>query len=336
VAAIGHDVSLGAIAASSDPRKSNRPLLALWCEIGMDIAGGAAVIELGGTRTDTPAPGDPVKISLDGGDGAAVVFTGEVSAVAHTAAGLRVTASDGLARLARLTVAKAYDAQTCGAIVEDVLGLAGLARGEVDEGPTFPSFALHPGARALAQLRRLAEACGVDLFADGEGKVSFAGPRRGSASHRFAYGKRILELCLESSPPAFDGAAVFGEGTGAPDAPHWLTTDLSGATGKAAIGHGGAVLRGREGARTLPVVDGAVRSTSVAEGLAVARMRAAAARAVRGFARVLGAPAVRPAERVALENLPTALGDLGKDPLRVRRVRHRVSPERGFVTRMEF
>jgi len=339
VARIESEVKIGSLTASTSPQREARALIRLVAELGMGGAGGRCVVELAGPSLSPPAPGDSVQVSFGSGASATTVFTGEVQEVTRTATALRVAAVDALARLARFDVEAAYEAKTAGDIVKDVLSRAGVDPGTVHDGPTFPAYVLHKGPRALRHLRRLAELCGADLYADAEGKVCFATPDEQGAEHTFRYGEHILQLSLEDAPPAFDSAVVWGEGAASAQGAgkeHWLVSDLSSVSGKAAIGQGGAVAAGQEGERPLHVVDGAIRSGEAAQEIARARAAAVASRAVRGFLRVLGEPAVAPGDLVTIEDLPAEQPAPSRPPLRVRRVRHTLDAPGGFVTRMEF
>jgi hypothetical protein len=105
-------------------------------------------------------------------------------------------------------------------------------------------------------------------------------------------------------------------------------------SGKASVGEGGSVTPGQEGERPRLVLDGALRSGEAAKAVAEARAAAVAARAVRGFMQVLGAPGVKPGDTVVVGALPGNGASPG--PLRVRRVRHRLDSRVGFVTRVDF
>jgi hypothetical protein len=332
----GH-VEIGPLTASTTPSREARQLLSLVGELGMGGAGGRCVVELAGPSLSPPAQGDLVRVSLGDEQGLTPIFTGQVLGSTRTVTALRISAVDGLAKLARLDVEGHYENQTAGAIVRDVLGQAGVEEGTISDGPTLGSYTLHRGPRALRHLQRLAELRGADLYTDGEGRACFTTPAEEGTRHTFRYGGDVLQFHLESVQPAFDSIIVRGEGAAdaqGSDKAHWLMTDLESVSGKAALGESGAVTAGQEGERPLLVVEGAVRSGEAARVLAEARMAAVASRAVRGFLEVLGTPGVTPGDSVLLEDLPGE--DTAAPALRVRRVRHRLDPHHGFLTRMDF
>lgn len=330
-------VEIGPLTASTTPRPEARQLLSLVGELEMGGAGGRCVVELAGPSLSPPSLGDRVRVSLGDERGLTPIFTGEVLGSTRTVTALRISAVDGLTKLARMDVEGYYEDQTAGAIVRDVLGQAGLEAGTIADGPTLGRYTLHRGPRALRHLQRLAELCGADLYTDGEGRVCFTTPSEQGTRHTFRYGRDVLQFHLESAQPAFDSVVVRGEGaadTQGSDKAHWLVTDLESVSGKAALGASGAVTPGQEGERPLQVMEGAVRSGEAARALAEARMAAVASRAVRGFLEVLGSPSVTPGDDVLVEDLPGEGAPL--PALRVRRVRHRLDSHHGFVTRVDF
>ena len=71
--------------------------------------GGRCVVEIADPSLSVPALGDSVQVSLGKGDGTTPVFTGEVRQVTRTATALRITATDGLAKLATFDLEMAYE-----------------------------------------------------------------------------------------------------------------------------------------------------------------------------------------------------------------------------------
>jgi hypothetical protein len=183
--------------------------------------------------------------------------------------------------------------------------------------------------------------CGADLFTDGDGKVNLAVPKSGSSDHSFRFGETVLAMELRRAPAAFDGVEVWGEGaasTKGTDKAHWLSTDLSGVSGKASIDSGGAP-QSSSGTRTLRVSDGAIRSGGVAQDTATAWAKALASHWLEGTIEVFGAPEVEPGDLIEITDLPREHGAtklLEGHLLRVRAVRHTLDRDRGLRTRLEF
>lgn len=272
------------------------------------------------------------------------VFTGEVDLVEQSTESALVTASDGLAKLARLDVEVAYEEVRTSFIVTDLLDRAGLPAGEIEQGPSFSSYLIHRGPRGLRHLRRLAELCGANIFTDGTGMVHFACPKQGGPDHRLQYGQNILSIDIWEPETLNDGVVVWGEGaagTRGLEKAHWLATDLTDLKGQASIGPAGDVAPGASGDNPLVLRIGAVRSRERAQDLAEAWASALSARRVRGRLEVLGDPSIRPGDLVAVQGLPSEqwgeLGDrISRSPLKVRRLRHNLDATKGLYTTLEF
>jgi hypothetical protein len=338
-----YDLIIGSQSASSARRGSDRQLLSLLVDLGMDGTGGSCTAELGDPEYTPPQAGDPFTVKLTGSDGETQVFKGEVEAVETTATSQRVMGSDGLVKLARLHLAEAYENVNVDFIVKDLMQRAGVEPGKIVKGPKLPSLAIFPGPRALNHIRKLAELCGADLFTDGSGKAHFAGPDQASAKRIFQYGENVVALKLRKNPPINDGVEVWGEGAASSKGAekyYWLAVDLSGVQGKAALGPDGSVSSGKSGKQPAQFCTGALRSGEAVNAAAEARMKSVADRLVQGYIKVFGAPAVMPGDLVSVAALPPhhsakILFEGGRS-LRVRRVRHILDMQAGFITRMDF
>jgi hypothetical protein len=341
MAGIPYEVHVGS-AKASNGTQGDLVVLSLWTELTMDGAGGRCAVELAMTSATPPKPGDAVTVSLGDDGGSKPVFTGEAQRVAISPTTVTVHGVDGISRLASLEVETAYEKTAAGTIAKELIQKAGLTAGKVDDGPKLPSYVLHREPKALRHLQRLAEACGCDLYTDGDGKVHFARPKAGGADHTFVYGEQVLDLAFEAGAPAHDGVVVWGEGAGSTkgeDKNHWLVGDLSSVSGKASIDAKFTVKPGSAGKSPLTVKDGATRAGADAADQAKARMAWLAARPVRGSLSVLGNPAVKPGDLVKIDKLPqshAASALVSGKVLRVRRVRHALGTKQGFITRMGF
>ena len=335
------EAAVGAYCASSDASQSDRQLLSLVVELAMEAVGGRCVVELGGASFAAVCPGEAVAIRLDSGGGAVPVFTGAAYACECGTATQVVHAADAIATLVSQQVEAAYEAVDAGFIIKDLLGQTGVAAGTVSPAVSFPAYALHAGP-ALGHLRRIAALTGADIYTDGQGRVHVATPRDGAADHSFTFGETILALDLRRSSPATDGVTLWGEGAASAKGStkaHWLSTELDGVKGEAAVDGNGTVKRGDSGTRPRRASDGAVRSGGAAADAAAAQATALAARQVQGSIEVTAAAAVSPGDLVAIEGLPSghgAAGLLAGVHMRVRSVRHVLSRRAGLRTRLEF
>lgn len=336
-----YTVRIGGYTASDRAQDGDRLLLQLRVEQTMDGSGGRCNAELAGAQFDAVAVGDPVEVALDGGDGAVTVFSGQVCSTGFTATTQRVEAQTALAGLARAELERAYESVTLDFIVKDLLQQGGATAGTVCKGPEVPSYAVHRQPRLLGQVWRLAAACGADVYTAGDGKVQVATPDQSGAEHRLRFGQDIRELDLQAVVLPFDSIELWGEGAASAkgsDKAHWLSTDLSGVCGKAAVDDAGVVSTGRLGQRPLRLRDGALRAGGATEDSARARLAWLAARRVGGRIEVNGAPAVQPGDTVRIDKLPSGHGLAGllASALRVRGVRHWLDRESGLVTRLMF
>lgn len=332
--------SIGSYRVDSDSRQGDRQLLSLVVERGMD-APGRCIVELADPLHAPVASGAAVTVRLDAGNGSHIVFTGEAYASAATATGQMVRAVDGLAKLAAARMEASYADVTAAFVLKDLIGKAGAQAGEVAPGPSLGSYVVHRQPSVLHHCGVLAALAGADLWTDGNGKVQCAAPKSGGAEHRFKLGENILALDLRAEDPAADGIEIWGEGaagSNGADAAHWLTTDLAGVTGQAAVKDGKAQ-PGQAGARSIRLNAGALRTGEDAAKAAKAWAEAAAMRGVRGRIEVTGAPQVEPGDLIGLDDVPRdhAVAKMlaGGKMLRVRNVRHVLDRARGLRTTLE-
>ncbi|WP_163867041.1 hypothetical protein [Myxococcus eversor] len=341
MAGIGYSVTIGSLRASNKARQGQAFIRSITSELTMDGAGGRCTVELVPSDAGLPTPGDKTTIEMDGGNGAVTVFTGLVLEARGSTDTSLVIGGDALAKLARLDVSGAYEQMSAGSIVRELVNKAGGTPGTIDDGPSFPSYVLHRGPRALRHILRLAEQSGFDVFTDGQGKVHFTAPKQGGADHTFVYDSQVLRTQVAKPLAAIDGFEVWGEGAASSQGEkkaHWLVDDLASIHGKAALGTTGKVQAGSTGKSSREVKDGSVRAGADASAQAKARVGALAARPLHGFIEVLGAPAVKPGDLVKVDDIPEghpveAL--LSGKVLRVRSVRHTLNALTGFTTRME-
>lgn len=340
---VTYDLAIGGQSAGSARRDSDRQLVSLMVNLGMDGTGGRCTAELGDPEYTPPQAGDPFTVKLAGDNGETRVFTGEVEAVETTATSQRVMGSDGLVKLARLDLAQTYENVNVDFVVQDLMQRAGVEPGNIVKGPKLPSLVLFRGPRALNHLQKLAELCGVDLFTDGSGKAHFAGPDQAGETRTFQYGENVVALKLKKNQPINDGIEVWGEGAaGSKGAEkyYWLASDLMGVQGKAALATDGSVSSGKSGKQPAQYCSGALRSGDAADAAAQGRMKSVADRLVQGHIKVFGSPAVMPGDLITVERLPDhhsakILFEGGKS-LRARHVRHLLDMQAGFITRMDF
>ena len=274
------------------------------------------------------------------------MFCGEVDEVERRSTALWVHGRDGLAKLARTEVEAVFEETAASEIIAELINQAGADSGELEQGPTFPSYVVHRGPRALRHAQQLADLIGAELSCDAEGKVHFRLPLvRSSTDHRLVWGQDLISMSLERTSAQVDSFVVWGEGAAGSqgsEKSHWLPTDLSGVTGKAKIergasaGQAGHVAPGSVGDRVRTLFDGSIRSAAVAQELAQAQALRIALRPMLGHVLTLGRPAIQAGEWVELANIPTGERTATSLHLRVLRVIHQFVITRGLLTRLEF
>ncbi len=340
---IDFQVKAGSAQASSDPRRTERLLTGLRTELNMDGPVSHCMIEFGDLEQEAPAPGDPVEISLDNGDGRQTVFTGQVAEARATATGQQILAYTSLTPLGSLELESVYEGVAADFVLKDLIEQGGATAGTIAPGPDLNAYVIHRGPTVLGHLRQLALLCGADLVADGSDTLHCLAPDPGATEHAFKFGASLLRLDLRQRPPAFDSIEVWGEGAASAkgaDKAHWLSTDLSGVSGKASVNAQGQVQSGTLGRRPLRLIEGALRSGEAAEAVAKAWATRIASLWVRGSVDVYCSPAVQPGEHVKITDLPAShpastLLAQGRT-LRVRQVCHRLDRQRGAITTLGF
>jgi hypothetical protein len=344
---IRYQVTIGSTIFNNraQPGLGQHTLVALDTELGTGGIGGECRVQLGHIGVAQPRLGDRVIVELDAGDGAVTVFTGEVTSINQQVAALNVRAQDSLAKLAHTEVESAYEEVSVGFIVQDLIAQAGGVQGQIEEGPTLPSYVVHRGPRALRHAQRLGNLIGAELFTDGEGKIHFQRPAEGGTISKFRWGQDLIGMDLRQHRLVCDSMTVWGEGAAGnqgPERGHWLPTDLSGVNAKAMLSAGvpgepGEVIQGSLGELPRTAMEGAVRSAETAADLVRARMQAKALRPLTGHAWIPGQPGITPGQWIEFFELPKGDGAAdGSLKLRVRRVHHHFSLDHGLVSRLEF
>lgn len=268
-----------------------------------------------------PAVGESVRVDL-GFDGTLVrVFTGVVAEVLPEVTAVRVVAYGPVSSLIRLRVDQTYESQSAGQIVSDLAGQARVDLGTVDDGISFPTYAVDGQMNAARHVQRLAERCGFDAYARATGELDFRQFTTTSAGHVFTYGRDLLSYSLEVRAERASSVVVFGESaasTQGNDAASWLTKSFQ--PGQA---------DGGGGTETVRVVDPSIRTTEAATTRATGVLRRSRQLAKTGTLRALGRPEVRLGDAIRVEQAPDPRLN---DTFQVRAIRHRLSRQTGMVT----
>lgn len=267
----------------------------------------------------TAAGGDPAVLDLDGGEGEERVFTGEVTEVARTLLGIRVTAHGGSLKLARYRPALSLEKVTAGDAIRHLCADVAVDTGDVAPGPTLALYGVDGRSTALQEVVELAWLAGAEAALDGDGRLHApvsGGPGKDVA---LRYGREIVGLEAGRSLADPVALTVVGEGGGGPLSPQgrWVGQDFL--KGMAAPGPA----RRRRPRPLVRTVDDA-RAAAEAWG----GRRAAREQPVRLLAWLL--PVVSPGARVELHDLPAGL----PAEVRVEQVVHQLDAVRGATTRI--
>ncbi len=308
--------------SASDPRTE---VLAIETLAALDVADSQARIALYAAPSASGqlsfATGDPVTIALTAGDVTETVFTGAVQSVSTSLGTMEVRASGGLGKLAATRINTIYSNQTAGQIASDLASQAQVDTGTIETGDTYPYIVAHESVSALALLRRIARAEGMDLYADHEGHLTMKRFTKAAADYTFHYAVDVLDVRLVQHDVPTEHVLVAGESpasTKGNDSWHHIAKDVS-----AFLGDVGS------GARTLALHEGAVRTKAAAKRLADAVHDGVAAYTTWGRLAVLGDPSVRLGDAVGIEDAPTPSLN---GTFKITGVRHHFSKRRGHVT----
>lgn len=265
------------------------------------------------------AAGEDVSLELDGGDGAATVFTGRLSEVRRGLDGLRLTAHNGGLALARYRPTLALEQSTAGEVIASLCGDAGVDLGEHADGPALALYAADGRSTALQEIARLALLAGAGAGFDGDGRLHVTEDGGPGGERAMRYGRELLEVELGQGLEDEAGLTVVGEGGGKPSSPEgrWVIADFL---------RGGGAEAGPE-ARRLARPEIRTPEDAGLAAAALTQRRAAAAAPVRLVTWL--DPHLEPGMRLELADMPPEV-PLGE--CRVRQLVSTVSPAGGAVS----
>ncbi|MEX2262651.1 MAG: hypothetical protein WD696_11910 [Bryobacteraceae bacterium] len=161
-------------------------------------------------------PGEDCSLEIDGGDGAAVVFTGRISEVRRSAQSLDLTAHNGGLRLARFRPAGAFEKLTIGEVIENLCGEAGVSVGNVVSGPTLALRVTDGRATAAEEIAALALDAGAAGAFSGEDELYVTEEGGPAGEMALRYGRELLAIETGQVVDEYPRITVVGEGGGAP------------------------------------------------------------------------------------------------------------------------
>jgi len=302
--------------------------------VGAAVSAAGSALGLGGAaeeaftvqiRGQGVKVGDQMTIELAVDDQAATVLTADVLAIQSTFGQTTITARTGMQHLATSRLNQVYQNQSLSQIIQDLCGQAEVDTGTVDTGSTYPYLVVHASRNLLRTIRELAAREGMDVYFDTDNMLTVTKFAKTEADHTLYYGIDLLDLAMSNWQPAAAHVLVYGESPASnqgSDTWHWLVKDIS--PFRSEVG---------QGAKTLALQDGAVRTKEAADAAATAKLGGLQDQAAMGRLKLLGKPTVKVGDAIALKNVPKAeMNGLFK----VTSVRHVYNKREGYVTYVGF
>ena len=287
----------------------------------------AAEIYIASAQGPSAAVGDTgsIKAGYDDASNDAI-FTGQIEVVRYGIEGItRFGASTGAAMLARLRVNQGYEQSTAGDIVNDLAQKASVDTDSVEDGASYPYYAVDDRRSGWRHIAALARNNGCAAFFSPEGKLNFKAVTAGQPVATFIYGADILALQLTSAVPGAGQVTAVGEGaagSNGSDAWNWLLKDASAVTSQS----------GQGDPRKL-VTDASLRSSDASQTAAGSFAAAAGAAALSGWILTPGTSAVTAGSTIEIAGAPQ---DALNGTCLVERVQHRFSKRGGFTSLIFF
>jgi hypothetical protein len=296
------------------------PLVTLQVKRCKNGAADEACVFVGRVPAVSASKGDEVTVELGWEDGAETVFTGAVEAVADGVAETEIVCLSGMVKLARARGDRAFVNQSAGKVVKALADDAGVETETIEDGIDLPVYfadSTHSFYSHAAVLRRR---CGFDLYINEEGKLVFARFAASVADHTFRYGEQIIDAAVEKGTP-LESVLVIPESpasSSGADTASWIVKDPASHQVTAGSGAVGLILS-----------DALLKTKDAADTAANARLSFSQRDAVFGHVELMGYPAVKLGQAVALKGVP----DEGVDgTYQVMSVRHRLDRRNGFRT----
>ncbi|MDG7005705.1 MAG: hypothetical protein JRM86_02090 [Nitrososphaerota archaeon] len=307
-----YSLSMGSASVDQD---SSTDLISLRVDMTMNGPAGCFEAVLRSSGGLSVARGDTITASL-GYEDRESVFTGTVDGVDAGFQTLRVFGLNSVSKMMRNRANTYYEKQTCGAIVTDMAGTAGVTVGDVSDGLTLPFYTVDSSKTFHGHALDLARRNGFDVFADSEDSLVFKAYESSSAT-TLAYGKDVIQVSRFEQEPVYKKVKVLGESPSSSqgdDAVHWLTKSP-------VLGESGSD-------NELLVQDASLRDTDSA-GTAATSIQGALAKSVVVVVEVVGAAKVKLDDTVELSEMPDSSVN---GEYQVVRVEHLLSKSRGFTT----
>jgi hypothetical protein len=264
-------------------------------------------------------PGADCSLDIDGGDGAATVFTGQITRVRYTLSGLYIEAQNGGLALARYRPSVSFEQQTIGDIINNLCSDVDVDLASNIDGARLALYVADGRATAAQEIARLALLAGAAGGFDGDGSlhVNEDGGPGGELALRF--GRELLAGQTDNRLADDSAITVVGEGAAeaSSDRGRWIITDFL---------RGGGSQAGPD-ARTIARPE--LRTTDDTEFAAAALTQRRAAGEAQVRLRTWLHPELQPGMRLEFADMPE---QLPLQECRIRQVVSTISPSRGATT----
>ena len=261
------------------------------------------------------APGDPVALDLDGGEGAETVFTGVVATIRRSLDRLEVTATNALGQLARYRPATTYENVTAGTVIRNLAGDAGVDAGDIADGVMLRFYVADPSRTATEHATRVAAWSGAILVSDPQGAVSATIVDASTAEIALRYGRELTGFSIEETaePDTVTVAGESGAGDcGAPESLRLSSDFFAGSRPEGpALGH-------------VWTWEPALRTAEATSSAAAARQRSLTSAQRSGRLDAFLLPRLRPGTVIEVQDLPDGHA---AGPYWLEAVRHRIGPD---------
>jgi hypothetical protein len=179
------------------------------------------------------AAGDDCSLEIDGGDGAATVFTGTLTQIRRAFTGLCLTAHNGGLALARYRPAASYEQLNAGEIIDNFCGDVSVSVAKRVDGPALALYVADGRASAAEEIARLALDAGAGAAFDGEGNLHVTEEGGPAGEMALRYGRELLEVETGTISDPNVTITVVGEGAGSPSSPEgrWVVSDFLAGSG---------------------------------------------------------------------------------------------------------
>lgn len=320
----GYKISLGSTVIDSFADPTASTVRDIEVESDMNTSSDVFNITLAQTDGLTVNKGDSCKVELGYKDDLTAVIEGRVEVIEYGISRLRVEGFNSISDLLLLRIDQTYESQTAGAILADLANQAGVSIEEKEDGITFPYYVIGSTKSACEHMQDLAEKCGFDLYLTPSGKLTFKRFKKTAGDHTFEYGKDIINLEIASRDVEEAQVMVWGESPASSEGDvtsHWLVKKFDDYKGTAG-----------SGTKRL-IQDASIKNKDAATTYAEAVSDSIKKNSLYGTLTVLGNAEVKLGDALEIKKMPAP--DMN-GVFQVRKVRHLLSKETGFITKIGF